>query len=281
MNFCCLYCEVICACQKTRNAFDSNTKSGAGSSLTWLDRQTDSTRRNAESTISNRMINASGFVTAGGRSSRMGRDKAWLEIAGRPLIDHVLAALKPVTSSLAIIANNDEYKRLGLPVYADTNIGVGPLEAIRTALANSPTPYVVLAGCDMPFLTSELFSFLLNIATEPGATTGDSFFQTPDTGRLYGRPITDSGRKMPDSPFAVVPLNEDGKPEPLCALYPTEALETVTRLIASGVRKVGFLFERIPTRLVGFDEIKHLQNARLLFENINTQGDYERAVKKI
>jgi molybdenum cofactor guanylyltransferase len=290
MNFCCLYFDVICACQKTRNAFDSNTKSAAGSSGAWLDPQTDSTRRKAESTISNRMINASGFVTAGGRSSRMGRDKAWLEIAGRPLIDHVIEALKPVTSSLAIIANSDEYKRLGLPVYGDTNIGVGPLEAIRTALANSPTPYVVLAGCDMPFLTSELFSFLLNIAAEPGAKTRGSNFQSPDTGHLYGRtdgstlavrPFTESGRQMPDSPFAVAPLNEDGKLEPLCAVYSTEALETLSRLIASGVRKVSFLFDRIPTRLVGFDEIKHLQNARSFFENINTQEDYERAVKKI
>lgn len=209
------------------------------------------------------MIKASGFITAGGRSSRMGRDKAWLEIAGRPMIEHVIAALQPVTSSLAIIANHEKYKRLGFPVIADTNPGIGPLEAIRTALANSLTPFVVLTGCDMPFVTSELFAFLLNIANQQQQKTPDSRLQTPDL------------------PLAIAPLNEEGKLEPLCALYSTKALEAVTHLIDSGVRKVSCLYERIPARLVSFDEIKHLQNAQLFFENINMPEEYERAVKKI
>jgi molybdenum cofactor guanylyltransferase len=209
------------------------------------------------------MINASGFITAGGRSARMGRDKAWLEIGGRPMIEHVIEALKPVTSSIAIIANNDEYKRLGFPVFADTIPGVGPLEAIRTALTNSPAPFIVLTGCDMPFVTSELFSLLLNIASQPQQKTPDSGLQTPDF------------------PLAVAPLNEEGKLEPLCALYSTQALEAITRLIESGVRKVSILFERIPARLISFDQISHLPNARFFFENINTPEEYERAVKKI
>ena len=214
-------------------------------------------------------MKATGFVTAGGRSLRMGRDKAWLEIAGRPMIEHVIEALKPVTSSIAIIANNEEYKRLGFPVFADTNFGVGPLEAIRTALANSPTSSVVLVGCDMPFVTSELLSFLLNIANQEQQQTPDSRLQTPDS-RL----------QTPDLPFAVAPLNEDGKLEPLCALYSTEALEIVSKLIASGVRKVSFFFEQISTRLVSFNEIKHLQNAPFFFENINTLEDFQRVIKK-
>ena len=231
---------------------------GLGSTL-----ETDSTIFCTETRIENRMIKATGFVTAGGRSSRMGRDKAWLKIAGRPMIEHVIDALKPVTSSIAIIANNEEYKGFGFPVFADTNFGVGPLEAIRTAMANSPTSTVVLVGCDMPFVTSELLSFLLNIANQYQQKSPDSRLQTPDF------------------PLAVAPLNEDGKLEPLCALYSTEALETVSNLIASGVRKVSFFFEQISTRLVSFNEIKHLQNAPFFFENINTPEDFQRAIKKI
>lgn len=193
-----------------------------------------------------RRMKASGFVTAGGRSSRMGTDKAWLEMGGQVMIERVIAALTPVTSSVSIIANDPQYARLGLQVFGDTNAGVGPLEAIRTALANSSTDRVVLAGCDLPFVTSELFSFLLDL----------------------------EGTHQ-----AVVPLSCDGLLEPLCAVYPREALAAVTELIASGVRKVSRLFDRVPARFVAYDEISHLREAELFFENINTPEEYERAAR--
>jgi molybdopterin-guanine dinucleotide biosynthesis protein A len=176
----------------------------------------------------------------------MGQDKAWLEIGGRAIVERVIAALAPVTPGVAIIANNSEYARLGLPVFADSNIGVGPLEAIRTALANSPTPRVILAGCDLPFVTSELFGFLLGVAGEIQA---------------------------------VVPVGADGKLEPLCAVYATSALEAVTKLIENGERMVRVLFEHIPTRLVPFAEIQHLRGAEFFFENVNTPQEYENALR--
>src|SRR6185369_3296222 len=107
-------------------------------------------------------MKADGFVTAGGQSSRMGRDKAWLELGGTTLIARVVAALRPVTEQVTIIANRPEYARLNLPVVADRQPGIGPLEAIRTALASSRQPRVVLAGCDLPFVTPQLFAFLLS-----------------------------------------------------------------------------------------------------------------------
>jgi molybdenum cofactor guanylyltransferase len=215
------------------------------------------------------MIEATGIVTAGGRSTRMGRDKALLEIDGRTMIEYVIDALQPVTSNLAIIANSNEYKRFGLPVFADKNTGIGPLEAIRTALANSSTPFVILLGCDMPLVTSELISFLLGLANEPIPVAFCSPALSPN-----------SGVQTSDLPFAVVPLNESGKPEPLCAVYSTKALPVVSDLISGGVRKVSLLFGQIPSRLVSFKEIKHLQNSAFFFENINTPQDFERAVKK-
>ena len=191
-------------------------------------------------------MDADGFVTAGGYSSRMRRDKAWLELGGRAMIEWVISALRPVTTSVSVIANKDEYARLGLPVFADTNTGIGPLEAIRTAMTNSRASRLVLVGCDLPFVTSELFAFLLSIA-------GDY--------------------------KAVVPVGRDGRLEPLCAVYSTGALEAVTHLIESGERKVDRLFECIPARKVAFTELSHLQGAELLFENVNTPEDYRRAVE--
>ena len=190
------------------------------------------------------MFDATGFIAAGGRSSRMGTDKAWLELGGRSMIEQVIAALAPVTSSVALIANSPEYARLGLPVFADQQTGIGPLEAIRTALANSATSRIVLVGCDLPFVTEDLFRFLLS---------------------------------LPGDHHGVVPVGADGKFESLCAVYCAPLLPVVTNLIARGERKVSLLFDPISTRVVPFDELRHLKGAELFFENVNTPQDYARA----
>jgi len=184
-----------------------------------------------------------GFVTAGGRSSRMGRDKAWLEIDGRPMIQHVVEALLQITPTVSIIANSPEYDRLGLPVFADQNPGIGPLEAIRVALAASLAPCVLLVACDLPFVTAEFLDFLLS--------------------RVEGHQ-------------AVAPLNSDGQLEPLCAIYSADALEPVTELIRSGERKVSRLFDRVRARLIPFQDFGRLAGAERFFINVNTPEDYSR-----
>lgn len=192
------------------------------------------------------MRDANGFVTAGGRSSRMGKDKAWLEFGGQSMIERVIAALSPVTASVSIIANGPEYSRLGLPVFGDTREGIGPLEAIRTALANTNLRRAVLVGCDLPFVTTDLFRFLLNIG-------GD--YQV------------------------VLPVGPDGKLETLCAIYCKQMLPIVSDLIDGGERKVSLLFDRVATRLVVFEELRHLRGSELFFENVNTPTDYARAIE--
>jgi molybdopterin-guanine dinucleotide biosynthesis protein A len=176
----------------------------------------------------------------------MGTDKAWLDLGGQAMIEHVLSALAPVTVSVAIIANSPEYARLGFPVFRDTQTDIGPLEAIRTALENANTSRIILVGCDLPFVTSELFKFLLSI---PGK------YQT------------------------IVPVGADGTLEPLCAIYWIDALNVVTDLIARGGRKISLLFDRVPTRVVAFDELRHLEAAELFFENVNTPEDYAQAIE--
>lgn len=194
------------------------------------------------------MIDAMGFVAAGGRSSRMGSDKAWLEIGGRPMIEHVIAALASVTTSLAIIANSPEYGRLGFPVFADTHKNIGPLEAIRAALSNAVSRRIVMVGCDLPFVSSDLFKFLLSV---PGVDQ------------------------------VVVPIGPDGKLEPMCSIYWRETLPAITELIKRGERKISLLFERVPTRFVSFDEIRHLKGSESFFENVNTPADYVRALDRL
>jgi molybdopterin-guanine dinucleotide biosynthesis protein A len=192
------------------------------------------------------MSDVAGFVTAGGRSSRMGKDKAWLELAGRPMIEHVIAALQPVTCGVSIIANDSEYQKLGLPVFPDSHGGIGPLEAIRISLLNTKNPRALLVGCDLPFVTSELFKFLVSLDGPNGA---------------------------------VVPMSANQKLEPLCAIYCTSAVNAVENLIAIGERKISLLYDRVPTRFVRFEELQQLAGSELFFRNINTPGDYAQAIK--
>lgn len=175
----------------------------------------------------------------------MGRDKAWLPVGGRSMIERAIDALEPVSESVSVIAGGDEYLRLGHPVIKDANPGIGPIEAVRTALANSASSHAVLLGCDLPFVTPELLSFLIDLSEG---------FQV------------------------VVPVGKDLRPEPLCAVYSTRALAAVNEMIARGERTVRLLFEHVPTRFVRFGEIEHLAGSALFFENINTPGEYERVL---
>jgi molybdopterin-guanine dinucleotide biosynthesis protein A len=106
---------------------------------------------------------------------------------------------------------------------------------------------VVIAACDLPFVTSELFAHLLAVA---------------------------------DEETSVVPLDREGRLEPLCAVYSKRALDPLTSLIESGERKVSKLLDQIPTRIVKFDEIGELGGADLFFENVNTPEEYRRAVER-
>ncbi len=191
-------------------------------------------------------MQVSGFVTAGGKSSRMRQDKAWLDLNGRTMIERVIDAVRPVATTVSIIANDDRYRQLGFPVFPDTHAGLGPLEAIRTALLNSRSPTVLLAGCDIPFISTELFRYLI------GARAAHQ---------------------------AVVPVGKDGRLQPLSALYSTDALAHVNRLIERRELKVSRLFDLVPARFVAYEEIRHLPRAELFFENINTPEEYARALK--
>ena len=193
-------------------------------------------------------MEAAGFVAAGGQSSRMGRDKGLLELDGVTLIEHVIAALSKAVPSVSILANGSEYLRFGLPVIADTHREVGPLEAIRTALASSGTPLVILCACDTPFVTAELFEFL---------------------------------RERSAGFDAAVPLDEKGMLEPLCAVYSQEALDPVTGLILNGRRKVSELLDRLRTRTIPFGELRHLPGAENFFRNINTPEEYAWALENL
>ncbi|MDW5266779.1 MULTISPECIES: molybdenum cofactor guanylyltransferase [Acidobacteriaceae] len=93
----------------------------------------------------------SGYVLAGGKSSRMGRDKALLELAGKPLVLRAVQKLRRVCAEVSILGNREELEAYA-PLVRDLHEGCGPLGGIEAALAHSTRAWNLLMAVDMPFL---------------------------------------------------------------------------------------------------------------------------------
>ena len=142
----------------------------------------------------------SGFVLAGGRSSRMGRDKALLPYRGTTLVGHVARAVQEATGAVALIGDPARYGRLGYPVYPDKLPGCGPLGGIYTALTISSTDWNLVVACDMPGISVDVLRALLGSASESGGA-------------------------------CVIAMGPGGEPEPLCAVYHKRCLPILTLAI--------------------------------------------------
>jgi molybdenum cofactor guanylyltransferase len=106
-----------------------------------------------------------GVILAGGRSSRMGRDKAALVLDGRPLIARVVERLRLALGSVIIVGSAGlAALQPGAPIIPDERPGLGPLGGLATALAAAHTEWVFLVACDMPFIQPTLVRHMAAIA---------------------------------------------------------------------------------------------------------------------
>jgi molybdopterin-guanine dinucleotide biosynthesis protein A len=194
-----------------------------------------------------------GFVLIGGRSSRLGRDKATVELGGMSLAGR---AAKTVQNALApecvtLVAGNAAQFEVNAfltdtAVVFDLVEGRGPLGGIHAALSYARTPWIFVLACDYPFVPPELLKLL-------GGFVSDDF-------------------------GAVAPEQSDGRLQPLCAFYRTEVTRPVVEKIINQPRVPPPLREtlrELSPRIVKYDEYAHLHNASDLFININTVDDLE------
>lgn len=147
-----------------------------------------------------------GFVLAGGRSTRMGRDKALLPIGGSTLIEHVAALVREAAGNVTVIGPPERYAHLGLPILADAIESKGPLTGLYTALSTSPADWNLLVACDMPGLTAEFLQSLLAAAEHAGKA-------------------------------CLVPVTSQGL-EPLCAVYHRRVAPFAARALHANLLKM-------------------------------------------
>jgi molybdopterin-guanine dinucleotide biosynthesis protein A len=214
--------------------------------------------------------NVEAFLLAGGKSSRMGRDKALLEFSGAPMIQrtaNLLTALV-IKTTLVISANqsgnphdtNDasdtnRYSNFGLPTIADSWPSFGPLGGIATALANAQSKWCLILACDMPFLTKEWLTFLLGH-------------------------IAQHETEAPTEIDVIIPETTRGL-EPLCALYRASCAPILAATLDRGVRKVTDAVADLKLHRIAVNEWRKFSPDGNLFGNLNTWQDYLEAQQRL
>ncbi len=153
-----------------------------------------------------------------------------------------------VAGSAAVVAPPGRYAGLGLEIVPDHWPGAGPLGGIATALSHTAETmpgcaWNLILGCDLPFLTEEWLTYLL--------------------------------QRTQSSPAAVVlPVSAGGFLEPLCAAYRTEAGAALAEELGRGVRKITQALESLQTETLDEPHWKRFDSAGRLFRNMNTAADY-------
>jgi molybdenum cofactor guanylyltransferase len=191
-----------------------------------------------------------GYVLAGGGSTRFGRDKALVEVDGQAMLARMMKLMRSVTRDLKLVATPDKYAEFGAQLVADGWPGQGPLGGIITALedaAKNPADsgWNLIVSCDMPFLTREWLVFLSERATKSNAQV-------------------------------VFPHSASG-PEPLCACWQTGAAAKLRSGFERGVRKVTEGIALLRAEVLDEADWKRFDSAGRLFWNMNTAADYEEA----
>ena len=114
-------------------------------------------------------MRVAGFVLVGGRSVRMGRDKARLPLASHLLVEDVAAKVSSVAENLALVGESQRYSDLGFECLDDLHPWLGPLAGIEAALASRRGEWNIIVACDMPGLQSKWLTELLAEAQRTGA----------------------------------------------------------------------------------------------------------------
>jgi len=185
-----------------------------------------------------------GIVLSGGENKRMGKDKAFLMIAGKPMIEHVLKALRNASDRVIIVTNSPHaYASYDARVVTDASDKRGPLTGIYTGLLHSTDEYNIVVACDMPFLNSGLLSYMAGLA-------GDYDVVVPKVGEYI---------------------------EPLHAIYRKKLLPVIEKRIQCDARQIRGVFSEVRVRYVTESEIDRFDPERRSFKNLNTPEEYKEA----
>jgi molybdopterin-guanine dinucleotide biosynthesis protein A len=183
------------------------------------------------------------FILAGGKSTRMGADKAFVEFDGRTLLARALDLAHSVAADVRIVGSQEKFAAHA-PVVEDLFRDCGPLAGIQAALRASRTEFNLILAVDMPFLSQELLQYLISRA------------------------------RSASEAVVVVPL-ADGRHQPLCAVYRLEFASVAESALRAGQYRINRLFDEVRIQVIGPDELSGAGLSSAIFRNLNTPQDVE------
>lgn len=182
-------------------------------------------------------------ILAGGKSSRMGKNKALLKFENTTVIQRTAGEFADVSDIYISAASAGEYEFIGIPVVYDENADIGPIEGIRRVLSAAQNEYVFICAADMPFISRDIARYLTQFIC---------------------------------SDYDCYVITDDEHMHPLCAVYSKRVLPVIEELIAEGKYRLREIFALCPTKYVPID----LSCCdRKVVRNINTKEEYNEAVK--
>jgi len=187
------------------------------------------------------------FVLAGGKSSRMGSDKAFLRLGDETLLSLALKSARAIAGEVRIVGDAKKFADFGR-VVEDVYRGQGPLGGIHGALSSSATELNLILAVDLPFVRPEFLEYLLLRARESSA-------------------------------MITVPRAAGGL-QPLCAAYRRGFAEIAEQSLRQGKNKIDSLFASVGTRVIEEDELAQAGFSAEMFRNLNKPEELEKAKRE-
>ncbi len=179
-------------------------------------------------------------ILAGGRSERIGIDKALIPLAGVPMIEHVLSKVSGLGDELLISTNNPEqFAYLGIRTIPDMLPQAGSIIGLHGALVAAQNKHVLLLACDMPFVNRTLLEYLCELHSEADV---------------------------------IVPFYK-GEYEPLHAIYSRSCIGAIENIVEENLYRMINIYDRVSVRTVSEREIDPVDPSGLSFFNVNTPED--------
>jgi len=189
-------------------------------------------------------LDATAFILAGGKSSRMGRDKAFLQLRDETLLAHALKLVGAVAEEVRIVGDATKFSPFGR-VVEDVYRNRGPLGGIHAALSASSTDLNLMLAVDLPFVDADFLQYLLSRARESTA-------------------------------IVTLPRAAGGL-QPLCAVYRRPFAEIAEEALRNGRNKIDSLFAKAGTCVIEDDELVRAGFSSEMFHNLNTPDDLKKA----
>jgi molybdopterin-guanine dinucleotide biosynthesis protein A len=187
----------------------------------------------------------SAIVLCGGRSQRMGRDKAFLDFGGEPLLARVARRVRDFADDVVLVAREGQALPAGFEAVRDPAEGLGPLAGIAVGLGAVRGEHALVVACDMPLLQAALAR------------------------RLY---------ELSQGVEACVPV-VGGYPVPTCAVYARSAAGRARELVARRELRPRAFLESVSTRYVGEDELRDVDPELLSFLDCDDEASYRKALR--